>query len=90
MVAVAYFSKKPFVDKVLAAELHFISRFSDDSVLMYKFYGDPTGRKGMHKKFDGRVNIANPDKNYFDKEICYEDLIIYSAVVYSKAFKREV
>lgn len=90
MVADAYFSKKPFVDKVLTAELHFISRLRDDSVLMYKYYGDPTGKKGRPKKFEGRVNITNPDTNYFDKEICNQDLTIYSAVVYSKAFKREV
>jgi hypothetical protein len=90
MVADAYFSKKPFVDKVLEAKLHFISRLRDDSVLMYKHYGTPTGKRGRPKKFEGRINIHDLDTTIFVKEICNDDLIIYSALVYSKAFKREI
>jgi len=90
VVADAYFSKKPFVDSVLEAELHFISRLRDDSVLMYPHFGKPTGKRGRPKKFAGIVNINNPDTSYFEKEVCNEELTIYSAVVYSKAFNREV
>jgi len=90
LVADAYFSKRPFVDKVLEAKLHFISRLRDDSVLMYKHYGMPTGKKGRPKKFEGRVNINDLDTTIFVKEICNDDLIIYAALVYSKAFKRDI
>jgi hypothetical protein len=90
LVADAYFSKKPFVDKVLEAGLHLISRLRDDSVLMYKHYGTPTGKKGRPKKFAGRVNIHDLDTTIFVKEICNDDLIIFSALVYSKAFKRDI
>ncbi len=38
----------------------------------------------------GRVNMSEPNTNYFDKEICNEDLTIYTAVVYSKAFGRDI
>jgi len=90
VVADAYFSKKPFVDSVLGAELHFISRLRDDSVLMYNYYGKPTGKRGRPKKFEGRVNIKDPDTSYFEKEICGEELTIYTAVVHSKAFNIEI
>ena len=90
MVADAYFSKKVIVDTLLGAELNFISRLRDDSVLMYKYYGNPTGKRGRPRKVEGRVNVYEPDTNYFDKQICSEELTIYSAVVHSKAFKRDI
>lgn len=90
VVADAYFSKKPFVDSILEAELHFISRLRDDSVLMYNHYGKPTGKRGRPRKFAGRVNVNNPDTSYFEQEICNEELTIYTAQVYSKAFNREI
>ncbi|MDP4291929.1 MAG: transposase [Bacteroidota bacterium] len=90
MVADAYFSKKPFVDKVLEAKMHFISWHRDDSMLMYKHYGSPTGKRGRPKKFEGRVNINDLDATIFVVEVCNDDLIIYAAPVYSKAFKRDI
>jgi len=90
MVADAYFSKKPIVDTVLGLKMNFISRLRNDSVLKYKYYGKPTGKKGRPKQFAGRVNVNEPDTNYFDKEISNEELTIYSAVVYSKAFKCDI
>lgn len=90
IVADAYFSKKPMVDKILESALHFISRLRNDSVLMYKYYGEPTGKRGRPKEFEGRVKINHPDEQYFDKEICNEELTIYTAVVYSKAFHRDI
>lgn len=90
MVADAYFSKKVIVDTLLDEELHFISRLRDDSVLMYKHYGKPTGKRGRPRKVEGRVNVYEPDAKYFDKQICNEELTIYSAVVHSKAFNRDI
>jgi hypothetical protein len=90
MVADAYFSKKPFVDAIILAGLHLISRLRDDSVLRYKYTGVQTGKKGANKKFNGRVDVKNPDLNYFTLDLCTEEIIIYSAVVNSKAFKRDI
>lgn len=90
MVADAYFSKKPFVDAITSSGLHFLSRLRDDSVLRYKFRGEPTGKKGAPKKFNGRVDPENPDLNYFTTDLVNEEIEIYSAVVYSKAFKRDI
>ena len=90
LVADAYFSKKPFVDKVLEVELHFINRLRDDSVLMYKYCAKPTGKRGRPKKFGDRIIVNDLDTKYFDKEVCNDDLTIYSALVYSNAFKRDI
>ncbi len=90
MVADAYFSKNPVVAAILSAGLHFISRLRDDSVLMYKYMGEQTGRKGAPKKFNGRVDVEKLDVNYFSVDMNTEEITIYSAVVYSKAFKRDI
>ena len=89
-MADAYFSKKVIVDTFLDAELHFISRLRDDSMLIYKYYGEPTGKRGRPIKVEVRINVNEPDTNYFDKQICNQELTIYSAVVNSKAFNRDI
>ena len=69
---------------------HVLSRLRDDSVLKYKYTGKPTGKKGAPKKFSGKVDIMNLNTSYFYIDLCNEDIKIYSAVVYSKAFKRYI
>jgi len=90
IVADAYFSKKPFVEAILSKSLHFISRLRDDSVLRYKYYGEQTGKKGRPKQFVGKVDVKNLDTSYFSLDLSTEDIKIYSAVVNSKAFKRDI
>jgi hypothetical protein len=90
IIADAYFSKKPFIDIILLVGLHFISRLRDDSVLKYKYYGEKTGRQGRPKQFDGKVDVKNLDTNYFSLDLSTEEIKVYSAVVYSKAFKRDI
>jgi hypothetical protein len=90
MVADAYFSKSPFVNAVLSSGLHFISRLRDDSVLKYKYTGNRSGKKGAPKKFSGNVDVKNLDTSYFSLDLSDDDIKIYSAIVYSKAFKRDI
>ncbi len=90
IVADAYFSKQPFVEAILSCGMHFISRLRDDSVLRYKYDGQPTGKRGRPKQFDGNVDIKNPDTRYFSLDLATQEIKIYSAVVYSKAFKRDI
>ena len=90
IVADAYFSKKPFVDAILLSGLNFISRLRDDSVLMYKYSGNRTGKQGAPKKYNGKIDVKNIDIKYFSLDLCAIDISIYSAVVYSKAFKRDI
>ncbi len=90
LVADAFFSKKKVVDTVLSLGLHFISRLRDDAVLQYTYRGAPTGKKGRPKKYDGRVNSYQLDMNYFSEILSSNELKVYSAIVYSKAFEREI
>lgn len=90
IVADAYFSKKPVVDAILSTNMHFISRLRDDSVLKYRYTGPKTGKKGAPKKFNGKVDVKNINTNYFSLDIQTDEIIIYSAVVYCNAFKRDI
>ena len=90
MVADAYFSKKKVVDTMLSLGLHFISRLRDDAVMMYIYQGEPTGKKGRPKKYAGKVNAYNFNMHYFTENFSDKEMKIYSAIVYCKAFKRDI
>ena len=90
VLADAYFSKSPFVDAVLSTGMHFISRLRDDSVLKYRFTGEPTGKKGAPKKFSGVVDMNDFNPNQFSLDLSNEEITVYSAVVYSNAFKMDI
>ncbi len=90
LVADAYFSKKPIVDAIISSGMNFISRLRKDSVLMYKYTGQRTGGKGAPKKYNGKVDIKNLDLKYLSLDLATDEIKIYSAIVYSKAFKRDI
>lgn len=90
IVADAYFAKKPFVDKVLSMDMHLVCRLRDDADLKYLFYGEKTGKKGRPRKQDGKIDWANLNQNYFQIINVDGQAIVYSAIVYSKSFKRDV
>jgi len=90
IVADAFFAKKPFVDRVLAIEMHLISRLRDDADLKYLFYGEKTGKKGRPRKHDGKINWANLNQDYFNVIQIDELTTVYCAIVYSKSFKRNI
>ena len=77
-VADAYFSKQPFVEAVVSTGMHFISRLRDDSILMYKYTGAPTGKKGAPKKYDGHVDKNQFDPNRFSLDLSNEEITVYS------------
>ena len=90
IVADAYFSKKPFADKMNESGFYLVSRFRTDADLMYLFKGEPTGKKGRPRKYDSKVNLKDIDKNHFKLEFEQDNYKVYSAVVYSKGLKRNV
>ena len=90
LVADAWFSKKPFVDQVLEMKMHLISRLRDDADLKYLYRGEASGKKGRPKKYDGKIDIANINTDYFELIAQTPEETIYSAIVYSKALKREI
>ena len=61
IVADAYFSKKPFVDGLIALGFNLISRFRSDVRLRYLYDGPKTGKRGRPKVYGDKVDIKNPD-----------------------------
>ena len=88
IVADAWFAKKKFADALLSNDMHLISRLRDDADLMYIYKGVSTGKKGRPKKYSGKIDNDNIDKNYFKLIKKNEEATIYSAEVYSKSLKR--
>ena len=90
VVADAFFAKKPFVDKVLSIHMHLVSRLRDDADLKYLFYGEKSGKKGRPRKHDGKIDWANLNQDYFQITEVDAQTKVYSAIVYSKSFKRNI
>lgn len=90
LVADAWFSKKTFVDKIASMDMHFIGRLRDDADLKYLSQEPPTGKKGRPKKYNGKVIIADIDKEQFSLAFQSDESIAYTAVVYSKSLKRNI
>jgi hypothetical protein len=90
LVADAWFSKKPFVDQIMAMEMHLISRLRDDADLKYLYLCPPTGKRGRPSKYAGKVITENIDTNYFELIEQNQEATVYSAIVYSKALKRNI
>ena len=89
-VADAWFSKKPFVDAIIDMGMHLICRLRDDADLMYLYRGIPTGKRGRPRKYTGKVDPKNIDKEYFELIDQNEEATIHSAIVYSKSLKRNI
>ncbi len=91
LVADAYFSKKPFADKIIEeAQMHLISRLRKDADLLYLYNGKSTGKRGRPKKYNGKINLKKIDKKYFELVHEDEESAIYTAIVYSKGLKRNI
>lgn len=91
VVADGYFAKKPFVDALCGhTSLQVISKLRKDARLKYLFRGNPTGKRGRPKRFDGDVKVGKLDKKHFS--ICYQDeaVCIYQAVVWSVSLQQKV
>lgn len=90
LVADAWFSKKPFIDQIVALEMHLISRLRDDADLKYLHRGPITGKKGRPRKYDGKIIIKDINKEYFTFISEDEESSVYAAEVYSKSLKRSI
>lgn len=90
LVADAWFSKKPFVDQIIEMDMHLISRLRDDADLKYLYLDPPTSKRGRPSKYAGKVITDNIDTNYFELIEQNQEATVYSAVVFSKALKRNI
>jgi len=90
LVADAWFSKKPFADQITEAGMHLVSRLRDDADLKYLNTEPPTGKRGRPSKYSGKVNNDKIDTEYFKLISLDNESIVYTAVVNSKALKRNI
>ena len=90
IVADAYFSKKPFADRIVSIGMHLISRLRDDADLKYLCRDNPTGKRGRPRKYSGKINLKDIDADYFTLVEENKEATIYSAIVYSKGLKRGI
>lgn len=83
--------KKKFVDGLVDhTALHLISKLRKDADLRYLYTGPRRPGPGRPKQYDGKMNCRYPDLSRFDR--CYEDerRSIYTAIVNSRRFKRNI
>lgn len=66
VVADAYFSRNPFIQRVVDAGFHLVSRLRKNVSLRY-FYNGPQKPKGRKKLYDGFVDLAHPRPEVFTK-----------------------
>jgi len=90
LVADSYFAKSEVVQAVTSLGMHFISRLRDDAVLFYLNREPKTGKRGAPKKYEGRVNPHEPDMNFCTLIYNTNELKVYHAIVYCKAFGRQI
>jgi len=90
LVVDAWFSKRPYVDQITALDMHVVCRLRNDADLQYLYKGKRTGKRGRPKKYTGKIDHANIDKNYFTLVAKDEESLVYNAIVYSKSLKRNI
>lgn len=90
IVVDAWFSKRSYVDQITALKMHIICRLRDDADLQYLYRGKRTGKPGRPKKYTGKIDHSNIDKNYFTLVASDDQSVVYNAIVYSKSLKRNI
>lgn len=90
VVADAYFSKEPFVSKLVFCGLDVISRLRDDVRLRYMVQIKKNGKRGRPKTNGDKVDFSCLDNKHFSIERESDNLRIQTAVVYAVALKRIV
>ena len=89
LVADAYFSRNPFVNRVVAAGYKLVSRLKKNTYMRYQYVGPQSGGRGAPKRFDGKVDPMNPRLDIFQRCANADDgsWIAYQAVVHIRAWK---
>ena len=59
VVGEGYYTKKGFIRAVRKAEKHFVGKLRCDANLTYLYQGNPSGKAGRPKLYDGKVDFKN-------------------------------
>jgi len=78
----AYFAKKEFIDQIRTRSgLHIISLLRQDANLRYLYKGPKRAGKGAPKRYDGKIDLKQPDFTRFELVSESATQRIYSALV---------
>jgi Transposase DDE domain len=83
-----FYSKKKFVDGVVALQLEVISKLRSDADMRYLYTGEQKPR-GAKRKYDGKVDLADLSRFSYIKSL-EPQLDLYSAVVWHVSLKRKI
>ena len=88
VVGDAYYSKKTFVDAMIARGITVVGKLRLDADLHYLYVGPPSQKVGRPRLYDGKVDF----KDFQRWEPVTFDFVGtgYSAIVYSKSLKRNI
>ncbi len=84
----AFFSKKPFVDKVCDAGFTLVSRLQNNIYLRYAYSGEQKGGKGRPKEYDGKIDIKNVSTQHFNIIKSDEEEMVYEGIAHVRCLKR--
>jgi len=86
-----YFSKKSFIDPIMkSTPLQIISKLRSDANLRYLYNGPQSQGRGRPKKYDGKVNLKNIDKEKFKWIYQDQNVALYQIVLWSVSLKRKI
>jgi hypothetical protein len=89
VLADGYYSKTQFINGVCKLDLHLISKLRHDANLRW-LYNGPQKPRGRPKQYDGKVHFQHQEWNRFENVGEIEETSIYTAVVNSVHFKRNI
>lgn len=86
----AYFSRNPFVNRMVDAGFEVISRLKKNTYMRYVYTGPKEKRPGAPKKYDGKVDPLNLRMDVFTPCAVGDDAswVAYQAVVHIRSWKR--
>jgi hypothetical protein len=90
LVADGFFAAEEVIKTIASTGMYFISRLRDDAALLYLNRKPKTGEKGRPEKYAGKVIAAQPDMSYFKLVYNTKEVKVYNAIVYYRAWKRNL
>lgn len=88
IVADGFYSKYKWVTGVVQLGFHSIGRLRSDANLKFLYEG-PQKRRGNRRRYDGKVNLADPSRFTWVKTL-EDGVALYTAVVWSVSLKRRI
>lgn len=89
VLADGYYSKLKFINGVAELGRHLVSRLREDAHLRWRYQG-PQKPRGRRKLYDGKVRFFRPDLARFEAVGSVDGIQLYTAVVNSVAFHRDL